>query len=434
MASYDSDSSGGEDDYTETNVLLGFASQEPTDDTISQLGGHPSWFDNTSTPSAALARCKACNDMMSLLLQLNGDMPEHFPGHERRLYLFGCQRRTCRRKQGSVRGFRAVRLSKTQEQERTQETRPSEPQETQIQAQEEAPAPSNIGASLFGVKPPTDVSNASSNPFSASSVSASALSNPFSTKPTASGSTPSNPFSNPPSPATAAPPQPSPTASSLPETFAQRVRISLPSPPPPPSPPTTTEPWPPQSSFPTAYPSYHLDADYETLSPRAPTVPQNVRLDMDMDVDGNSNSSSNARDDKDTFESSLDTAFQRFADRIADNPTQVLRYEFRGRPLLYSTTDPVGSLLSRPSHTPANALPVPPCANCAAPRVFELQLTPHAISELEVHETGLEGMEWGTVLLGVCGRDCAPRGQEAGEVGYLEEWVGVQWEEVGGKR
>lgn len=42
MASYDSDSSGAEDDaYTETNVLLGYASKEPTDDTISQLGGHP---------------------------------------------------------------------------------------------------------------------------------------------------------------------------------------------------------------------------------------------------------------------------------------------------------------------------------------------------------------------------------------------------------
>lgn len=42
MATYDSDSSGGEDDdYTETNVLLGYASREPTADTISQLGGHP---------------------------------------------------------------------------------------------------------------------------------------------------------------------------------------------------------------------------------------------------------------------------------------------------------------------------------------------------------------------------------------------------------
>jgi pre-rRNA-processing protein TSR4 len=42
MAPYDSDSSGGEnDEYTETNVLLGYASKEPSDDTISQLGGKP---------------------------------------------------------------------------------------------------------------------------------------------------------------------------------------------------------------------------------------------------------------------------------------------------------------------------------------------------------------------------------------------------------
>lgn len=42
MGSYDSDSSGAEDDdYTETNVLLGYASKEATDDSSSQLGGHP---------------------------------------------------------------------------------------------------------------------------------------------------------------------------------------------------------------------------------------------------------------------------------------------------------------------------------------------------------------------------------------------------------
>jgi pre-rRNA-processing protein TSR4 len=42
MALYDSDSSGGEDEeYTEMNVLLGYASKEPADDTISQLGGRP---------------------------------------------------------------------------------------------------------------------------------------------------------------------------------------------------------------------------------------------------------------------------------------------------------------------------------------------------------------------------------------------------------
>jgi hypothetical protein len=41
MATYESDSSGGEEDYTETNVLLGYAAKEPTEDTISHLGGRP---------------------------------------------------------------------------------------------------------------------------------------------------------------------------------------------------------------------------------------------------------------------------------------------------------------------------------------------------------------------------------------------------------
>jgi len=40
MASYDSDSSDDEN-YTETTVLLGYASKDPTDDTVSQLGGYP---------------------------------------------------------------------------------------------------------------------------------------------------------------------------------------------------------------------------------------------------------------------------------------------------------------------------------------------------------------------------------------------------------
>ena len=40
MASYDSDSSDG-GEFTETNVLLGYASKEADEDTISRLGGHP---------------------------------------------------------------------------------------------------------------------------------------------------------------------------------------------------------------------------------------------------------------------------------------------------------------------------------------------------------------------------------------------------------
>lgn len=42
MASYDSDSSDGE--FEETNVLLGYASKEADEDTVSKLGGRPVSF------------------------------------------------------------------------------------------------------------------------------------------------------------------------------------------------------------------------------------------------------------------------------------------------------------------------------------------------------------------------------------------------------
>jgi pre-rRNA-processing protein TSR4 len=41
MADYDSDSSLDDAPYSETNVLLGYATTDPTDDAISHLGGTP---------------------------------------------------------------------------------------------------------------------------------------------------------------------------------------------------------------------------------------------------------------------------------------------------------------------------------------------------------------------------------------------------------
>ncbi len=163
---------------------------------------------------------------------------------------------------------------------------------------------------------------------------------------------------------------------------------------------------------------------------------------MHLDTEGTSSKD----DDKDAFESTIDKTFQKFADRLAQNPEQVLRYEFRGSPLLYSKSDTVGRIFTHPHPSsavnkiqtvsqPRDGSRIPRCANCNASRVFELQLVPHAIAELEVEEEGLEGMEWGTVVLGVCEKDCAERGVRVGEVGWVEEWVGVQWEEdaKGGK-
>ena len=149
-------------------------------------------------------------------------------------------------------------------------------------------------------------------------------------------------------------------------------------------------------------------------------------------------------DEKDAFESTIDKTFQKFADRLAQNPEQVLRYEFGGAPLLYSKDDNVGKVFAPPA-TPtssdtkirtasAGMARIPRCQNCASARVFELQLVPQAIAELEVEEEGLEGMEWGTILLGVCEKDCGERGVENGDMGWVEEWVGVQWEESGERK
>lgn len=139
------------------------------------------------------------------------------------------------------------------------------------------------------------------------------------------------------------------------------------------------------------------------------------------------------------FESSMDKTFQKFADRLSQNPEQVLRYELAGTPLLYSTTDAVGKLLTPPSGagkvtTSGGASRIPRCTNCGAERKFEVQLTPHAITVLEEEELSLEGMEWGTVIMGVCSKDCPSKDVEEGIVGYLEEWVGVQWEELQKRR
>lgn len=192
------------------------------------------------------------------------------------------------------------------------------------------------------------------------------------------------------------------------------------------------------------YASSHIDADTEYLEFEPQVVPSNARLDRSA---GNGEGSSSASDDKAAFESSMDKTFQRFADRLAQNPEQILRYEFDGQPLLYSKTDAVGKLLA-PAQELANAKvrvasssnrtsfasQMRRCANCGAARVFELQLTPHAIAELEADEMSIEGMDWGTIIFGACSADCHERGKAEDEVGYVEEWVGVQWEELAGKR
>jgi len=388
------------------------------------------------TASAALARCKICKDLMVLLLQLNGELPNQFPGHERRLYVFSCRRKTCRRKEGSIRALRGVKATATAMEEPVSAVKETVVAEKET-AKEEPPKPlAGLGESLFGVKGlgsgsggANPFATGAKNPFSSGAPSGNAA-NPFAPKPT-------QPAPN----DTEAKKSTEEEVKTLPKTFAETLSLNNDPqqaaglPPPPPS-----EPWPAEDAQPAPYPvSWIADAEYETLDPIVlPKVPTTT---MDLDDGGGPSSSSasgggGGKEDKVVFESSMDATFQKFADRIGQNPEQVLRYEYGGAPLLYSKDDAVGKALSHSSSSSSSLARsgMPRCANCGAGRVFEAQLMPHAIAELEADEEGLEGMDWGTVIVATCERDCPERGAGEGEASYVEEWAGVQWEELSSKR
>ncbi|KAK2743234.1 hypothetical protein FQN57_004923 [Myotisia sp. PD_48] len=431
MDPYDSDSSGIEDeelgDYNETGVLLGYAVEEPIDDSQSHLGGQPSWLDPSTPPPGNLAKCKICKDPMPLLLQLNADLPEIFLHDERWLYIFGCTKRTCNRKQGTVRALRAVKRHKI-----AHKANPTPTQENTSGniPQEAAREPNrNIGADIFGIKPSPNLSSGNINPFSTSPSPLATPSNPFAPLP-------------PTSTLAAVPPQKPDDEQTLSETFADKVRISPEdSQPFTPAPelPRPLEPWPDQSAFPTPYPCYFLDSDYEVLCEKPETtLPSGVQVEP-LEIEPETGSSSKKGgdiEDKGLFESALDKSFLRFSTRLAHNPEQVLRYEFGGLPLLYSVTDEVGKLFVPEDQQAQGKLKkhkIPRCQSCGNARVFEVQLVPQAITILEEGREGIglgptddPGMEWGTVILGVCEANCA---DQEGVVEWKEEWVGVQWEE-----
>lgn len=370
---------------------------------------------------------------MVMLLQLNGELPERFPNHDRRIYVFACRRSSCSRREGSVRAIRGVRVwaddgsaaAAAEEKKRQKE----EEVKKQEKAKEAEQAKPRLGDALFGGGPSAAGTGGAKNPFSSNANPFSSSSsggspfgaNPFSSQPASSAATPASTTATTPTTTTTT----TETEKDLPKTFAETLSINVPKteavrPPAP-------EAWPVAEQQPTPYPTLYLaDADYETLEPEPADMPlpANARIE-EADAPDTTSAA-----DKEAFESVMDMTFQKFADRLAQNPEQVIRYEFGGAPLLCSKTDAIG----RAAAAGGAATMMPRCASCGGKRTFEVQLTPHAITELEAEDLSLEGMEWGTVIVGVCERDCVPGYLEPEEAGYLEEWAGVQWEEEGGKK
>ncbi|KAF6061884.1 Programmed cell death protein 2, C-terminal putative domain family protein [Candida albicans] len=128
-----------------------------------------------------------------------------------------------------------------------------------------------------------------------------------------------------------------------------------------------------------------------------------------------------------------DKYFEMFSNTVKHNPGQVLRYDLGGKPLLYSGKDDVAKkFLAQPANIPR------PSFNPSSERRFELQLMPKAIMDLEdlgnnrnvgINDI-LNGMSWGTIIVCTDEEDFIPEENfDANQVGYIEEWCGVQWEE-----
>ncbi|RUS35486.1 programmed cell death protein 2 [Jimgerdemannia flammicorona] len=169
----------------------------------------------------------------------------------------------------------------------------------------------------------------------------------------------------------------------------------------------------------------------------------------------------------------VDRVFKQFTERMAQWPEQCVRYEFGGTALLYSNSDTISSrLLVTPSasskrYSTFSTTRLPLCPHCGAKRIFELQLMPNILSVLPTTDYAIAeedrdrerikkkngeangeekerrdierwnvGMEWGTVLVFVCERDCDGTTGQAGRVleegaetvKYFEEFVLIQFE------
>ncbi|WRT66713.1 uncharacterized protein IL334_003676 [Kwoniella shivajii] len=423
-----------------TNVLLALPdgpipSQHPdlNSHCISLIGGYPTFPPLPGSSASGIdfppksVNCGICHKPIPLLAQIY--CPPEGGENDRTIYVWGCARLKCQKRDGSIRAFRASIRNE-------EYVRDVEAKRKEIEAEAAA-----------------EREKARKNPFTLSSDSQPNGSALFGTAQPLFGAPPSasspNPFAAPPTSSIDAVPDLSSLTISTPSSSSTTLSAPLP-----------------------AYqPAQYISTIEEYLPPAE---------DLEMDSDDEDESEEmKAELQDDTWEKMLprhvDEVFQGFVRRLesADGGTkQVLRYELGGMPLPYSSFSPLCRKLFPGCDKPLgkeeeldlrslyNPSWIPPCKKCGSKRAFELQLVPSLISLLKpstitttgesdnnssketkqseeerkrelmelakkvkegstVDEDEVNEMEWGTVMVFGCQNDC---------VGWNEEFVGVEWE------
>lgn len=395
----------------DTNALLGYidvqidsVNKPYKSDSI--IGSQPIALDAKSPFPKDLTICKSCGGDMRQLAMINADLPDEW--YDRRLYVLTCIEPKCRRKEGSVRAIRGIKkdpaeMARREKEQTDKLERERQREEEQLKKEEEDRQKLQ---GLFGKKD-------SSNPFASKSGG-----NPFASKS-------SNPFAK--KNDEKAPAKP---------TFAEVSKPAM---------SKIEKPIDPVGDLP-QYPGYILFFDQEVLDPKnqyLPPLPDNLKIQEDGTViDDNASISSgnlpkvnpNEKNSEDISKLVDDATFQNFTNVVSFNTGQVVRYELNGQPLLYSSKDKVSKVFydSDGKLRKSSEWTIPaPAFNPSGERRFELQLMPKMIIDLEKDadiDILRDGMEWGTIIVATDAADVAPSLDSNG-VCYVEEWVGVQWEE-----
>ncbi|KAF8517960.1 programmed cell death protein 2 [Hysterangium stoloniferum] len=432
----------------ETSVLLGIPdgvieeTEDVSDPSVSRMGGHPAFLPATPLePSKSY--CKLCTNPMPLLVQMW--CPFEGSAMDRALYVWGCDRTECQRKDGSVRAWRGLKFN-SKYAAKLEKKKVREEEQRAKKAAEQA-------------KLEAENKNRSVNPFSLSSGASSQMSFGLGTQLFGAPSPSTNTDKAIDEERLPASPADSSSAGSENEADVNALVGQLEA-----TKLESAEFSPEWLSSPSYNPVY-LSTISEYIAP-PPKSKQKAEHLVTDDLEDNRPTGQDWG--LEGWEKSIDVdgVFDKFTKRVSSDPEQCVRYDLKGTPLPYGSRDSVYNRLFPPpppapfTTKPGYAAPliqrrtynfdaVGDCDVCGGRRVFECQLMPNLINVLRAQrkeketkrirtEEGADksvteeerrkaildvGMEWGTCFIFSCEKDCCP-----GEEGWREEKVLVQWD------
>ncbi|KIJ55452.1 hypothetical protein M422DRAFT_152016 [Sphaerobolus stellatus SS14] len=419
----------------ETNVLLGIPDGEienpvdAADPSVSRIGGHPAFL--TTLPlDPSSAHCKSCSKPMPLLVQMW--CPFEGSALDRGLYVWGCERGECQKKEGSIRAWRALKYNAKY----ASKLEKKKAREAEKQARLEAEKK----------KLEEEKKKQSVNPFSVSSGAPKQMAFGIGSQLFGATEEPDNESDvpEPPPSDTEAEDEEDEEDESSDETKESIMEGAEA------SPEWKTHP---------AYKPVYLSTESEYIPPAPKTKARPEKL-LDSEVDVGDKKEQDWGMEGWEQSEDLDSTFDRFTKRVSSEPEQCVRYDLRGAPLPFGSRDKVYDRLfpqlpvpftTKPGYAPPppprtyQASSVDKCGKCGSPRVFECQLMPNLINVLRVQDKTKEtkaeegsleeeerrkallssaGMGWGTVFVFSCSKDCCD-----GEESWREELALVQWDD-----